>query len=96
MPELVKYSGQSPTVFGRDLHQALGIKTAYKDWFPRVCEYGFEEGRDYVLLPAQKRATNNPKNPWKIVDEDQLTIEMAKEICMLQRTEIGKRCKGYL
>ena len=95
--ELVKveYSGQRPAVLGRDLHQALGIKTAYKDWFPRMCEYGFEEGRDFILLPAQKRATNNPKNPWTEVNDHQLTIEMAKEICMIQRTEIGKRCREY-
>mgnify|MGYP002516902296 FL=1 len=29
-----------PTVSGRELHEALEVKTAYKDWFPRMCEYG--------------------------------------------------------
>lgn len=33
-----------PTVMGRELHEALGVKTAYKDWFPRMCEYEFTEG----------------------------------------------------
>ena len=35
----VNYDSEQPTVLGRDLHEALGIKTAYKDWFPRMCEY---------------------------------------------------------
>lgn len=43
----VNYDSEQPTVLGRDLHEALGIKTAYKDWFPRMCEYGFEEGKDF-------------------------------------------------
>lgn len=50
-------------VLGRELHERLKIKTAYKDWFPRMCEYGFVEGTDYSLV-AQKCATNNPKNPY--------------------------------
>ncbi|WP_253291199.1 antA/AntB antirepressor family protein [Acetivibrio sp. MSJd-27] len=42
MNELLKINrdGEQPTVSGRDLHAALNIKTAYKDWFPRMCEYG--------------------------------------------------------
>lgn len=36
-------------VMGRDLHAFLEVKTAYKDWFPRMVSYGFEEGKDYVL-----------------------------------------------
>ena len=39
-----------PTVLGRDLHEALEVQTAYKDWFPRMCEYGFEEGKDFSSI----------------------------------------------
>ena len=81
-------------VLGRDLHKALEVKTAYKDWFPRMCEYGFEEGKDYALV-AQKRATNNPKNPWTEITNHVLTVPMAKELCMLQRTEKGKFFRKY-
>ena len=45
-------------VSGRELHEFLEIRTKYKDWFPRMVEYGFEEGIDFVMV-AQKRATNN-------------------------------------
>ena len=39
-----------PTVSGRELWEALEVKTAYKDWFPRMCEYGFSEGVDFNPL----------------------------------------------
>lgn len=49
MNELLKinYEAEQPTVSARDLHEQLNIKTAFKDWFPRMCEYGFEEGKDF-------------------------------------------------
>ena len=46
----VNYESDKPTVSGRELHEKLGIKTAYKDWFPRMCEYGFAEGEDFNTL----------------------------------------------
>ena len=96
MNELIKvvYDNDRPTVSGRELHEKLEIKTAYKDWFPRMCEYGFNENEDYILV-AQKRATNNPKNPETTFNDHQLTLEMAKQICMIQRTETGKRYREY-
>ena len=48
--ELIKIdytTSDRPTVLARDLHDALEVQTAYKDWFPRMCEYGFEEGKDF-------------------------------------------------
>lgn len=55
MNELIKvvYDNDRPTVSGRELHDKLEIKTAYKDWFPRMCEYGFNENENYILV-AQK------------------------------------------
>ena len=35
------------TVSARELHEKLNIRTAFKDWFPRMCDYGFEEGKDF-------------------------------------------------
>lgn len=91
----ITYDSDRPTVSGRALHDALEVKTAYKDWFPRMVGYGFTEDTDYTKLAAQKRATNNPKNPWTEVTDHQLTIDMAKELCMIQRTERGKACRRY-
>ena len=91
---IVNYENERPTVSGRELHRALEVKTKYTDWFKRMCEYGFAENSDYVLV-SQKRETNNPKNPNTEFIDHALTIDMAKELCMIQRTEIGKRCREY-
>lgn len=90
----VNYTQDEPTVSGRELHEFLEVKTKYKDWFPRMKEYGFTENQDYTLV-AQKRATNNPKNPYTEIIDHQITIPMAKEICMIQRSEKGKQARQY-
>jgi anti-repressor protein len=90
MDELVriKFENDQPTVLGRDLHAALEVKTAYKDWFPRMCEYGFVEGTDFSSFLSESTG-GRPG-----VDHE-LTIDMAKELCMIQRTEKGKQCRRY-
>jgi len=95
MNEIIKINyenAERPTVSGRELHEALGIKTAYKDWFPRMCEYGFTENSDFLTV-AQKRAT--AQGNFTTYNDHMLTIQMAKEICMIQRTEKGKQCRQY-
>lgn len=84
----VSYESDKPTVSGRELHEKLGIKTAYKDWFPRMCEYGFIEGEDFCSFLSGSTGG-------RPATEHQLTIEMAKQICMIQRTEIGKQYREY-
>lgn len=84
----VNYESDKPTVSGRELHGKLGIKTAYKDWFPRMCEYGFTEGEDFCSFLSGSTGG-------RPATEHQLTIEMAKQICMIQRTEIGKQYREY-
>ena len=90
--ELIKIdytNSDRPTVLGRDLHAMLEIETRYNDWFPRMCEYGFEEGKDFYSFLSKNPEGGRPKQ------EHQLTIAMAKELCMLQRTEKGKQCRQY-
>lgn len=78
----------------RELHEFLEIRTKYKDWFRRMVEYGFEEAIDFIRV-AQKRATNNLKNPVTTVIDHAISIDMAKEISMIQRTEKGKIARQY-
>lgn len=84
----VNYDNNRPTVLGRDLHELLEVKTAYKDWFPRMVEYGFTEGTDFCSFLSESTG-GRPSQ------DHQLTIEMAKELCMLQRTEKGKQARQY-
>ena len=52
MNDLIKvvYENDTPTVSARDLHEFLEVGTRFNDWFPRMCEYGFEEGTDYYSI----------------------------------------------
>lgn len=91
MNELIKVNyaeSEQPTVSGRELHEALEVKTAYKDWFPRMCEYGFTEGKDFCSNLSESTGGR------PAVDHA-LTIPMAKEICMIQRSEKGKQFRQY-
>lgn len=98
MNELIKISyenAEHPTVSGRELHEALEVKTAYKDWFPRMCEYGFTEGEDFNSLKNEQVRTEGNRQVSRELTDHQLTIPMAKEICMLQRSEKGKQFRQY-
>ena len=90
MDELIRinFNSERPTVSGRDLHAALEVKTAYKDWFPRMCDYGFEEGTDFCSFLSESTGGR------PAVDH-QLFIAMAKELCMIQRSETGRKFRQY-
>lgn len=91
MNELIKVNyednSERPTVLGRELHEVLGITTRYNDWFIRMCEYGFTENSDYYSI-LSNRSDGKAGKPRT---NHQLTIEMAKEICMIQRSDKGIR-----
>lgn len=87
----INYSSDRPTVLGRELHDMLGVETRYDTWFARMCEYGFSEESDYCSILSVR---DDGKAGRRRTDH-QLTIPMAKEICMLQRTERGKECRQY-
>lgn len=91
----VSCESDKPTVSGRELHEKLGIRTAYKDWFPRMCEYGFAEGEDFNPLKNEQVRDEGGREVTRTIIDHQLTIEMAKQICMIQRTEIGKQYREY-
>ena len=98
MNELINVSydnADRPTVSGRELHKALEVKTAYKDWFPRMCEYGFTEGEDFNSLKNEQVRTEGKRQVTREITDHQLTISMAKEICMIQRSEKGKQFRQY-
>ena len=89
MNELKTFNFDTQTVSARELHEQLNIKTAFKDWMPRMIEYGFEEGKDFSSYLSESTGGRPSK-------EYDLSIDMAKEICMIQRTPEGKRVREYL
>ena len=88
----VNYDTEQPTVSARDLHTGLGIKTKFATWFPRMAEYGFTENLDYnTCYPNLGSENHGGQN---MIDY-QISIDMAKQICMIQRTEKGKMYRQY-
>lgn len=91
MNELIKVNyaeSEQPTVSGRELHKALEVETPYHKWFPRMCEYGFSEGTDFWTFLSESTG-GRPST------DHRLSIPMAKEICMIQRSEKGKQFRQY-
>lgn len=74
-------------VDGRELHNRLGVKTPYKNWFPRVSEY-FIEGEDFSTILCESTGGRPSIN-------HVMTLDMAKHVAMLQRSEIGKEIRQY-
>ena len=90
MNEIIKINSNN-TVSGRELHKFLEIGTRFDKWFIRMCEYGFNENDDFIRV-AQKCPTLGGTQT--IIDYA-ITLDMAKEISMLQRTEKGKQARTY-
>ena len=90
MQDLLKinYETEEPTVSARELYDRLNIKSNFTTWFRRMCEYGFEDGKDF--FPKMEESTGGRPS-----EEFAMKIDMAKEICMLQRSPEGKQIRQY-
>lgn len=94
----INFEESNPTVSGRELHIGLEVETPYHKWIARMLEYGFEEGKDYHtdnFVPTVKRAENGTFGGKDVSFDHRLSLDCAKEICMIQRTPIGKRMREY-
>ena len=72
-------------VSARELHEGLKVKSKFNDWITkRITKYGFEENQDFILV-TQKKITRNPKNPYTEQKDYVITIDMAKQLCRIER-----------
>lgn len=79
-------------VMGRDLHAFLEVQSNYREWFPRMVAYGFEEGKDYA---SKNRRVQDSLGREREANDHIVSLDMAKEISMIQRTEKGKQARQY-
>lgn len=91
--EIIYNEDGNPTVSGRELHEALEVNSNYTTWFNRMVEYGFTEGKDFVTCFPNLESENQHGGQNKI--DHQLKIPMAKELCMIQRSEKGRQFRQY-
>jgi anti-repressor protein len=88
----INYESEQPTVSARELHEGLEIKSNYTTWFNRMCEYGFEVNIDFkTRFPKMESESHGGQN---MIDHE-ISIDMAKQICMIQRTDKGKQYRQY-
>ena len=86
----MKVNFDTQTVSARELHDQLHIGTRFNDWFPRMTEYGFVEGTDFYSKMSKTDNGGRPSTDYEI------SVDMAKQICMIQRTPEGKAVRQYL
>ena len=94
MNELLKvnYANDRITLSARELHEFLEIETPFKKWFGRMAEYGFSQEIDY--REVMDKIVQNPKGGRPSTDYE-ITLDRAKEIAMIQRSDKGKEVRQY-
>ena len=82
---------EQPLVDARTLHAFLEVGRDFSNWIKaRIFDYDFVENQDYVLTLAKKGERQNV-----IVHEYHLTLDMAKELAMVERSERGRQVRRY-
>lgn len=79
----------------RKLHEFLQIGRDYSNWIKsRIEEYGFQENQDYLIARQIGRAKNQGRGGHNKV-EYHITLDMAKELAMVERNEQGRAARRY-
>ncbi|MCJ0594277.1 antA/AntB antirepressor family protein [Enterococcus cecorum] len=82
-------------VSGRELHEFLEVGTKYTQWFDEMTKYGFVENVDYSTLNELSEKKEGSRFVKRTIINHAMTLDMAKEISMIQRTEKGKQARLY-
>lgn len=90
MNELITVNFDTQTVSARELHKTVGSSERFSSWFERQLQFGFVENEDYTGCKKFNTLANQ-----ELQDYD-MSVDMAKHICMVQRTEKAKEVRQYL
>lgn len=88
----INYSSEQPTVSARELYAGLEITDRFSRWFERMSAYGFTEGSDFTSVKSSTLVNNGAERE---ISDYQVSIDMAKQICMIQRSEKGRQYRQY-
>ena len=88
----INYDGNEPTVSARELHKSLEISKRFSAWFETNSQ-GFVENEDFTSVLSGTVVNNGAHRE---IQDYSLSVDMAKHICLMSRTEKGKECRQYL
>lgn len=92
MNEIIKVNQETMTVSARDLHDALEVQKRFSAWFETNSQ-GFVYGEDFTSVPTSTVVNNGAVRE---LEDYQCSVDMAKHICLMSRTDKGKQCRQYL
>lgn len=92
MDNLIAVDELKQTVSARDLHDYLGIEKRFSAWFETNAQ-GFVEGEDFTSVLTSTVVNNGAERE---LQDYSLSIDMAKHICLMSRTDKGKEARQYL
>lgn len=80
------------TVNARELHQFLEVGKDFSSWIKdRIEAYGFAEGQDYLFTKIGEQLASGTKYK----NEYFVSLDMAKELAMVERNAKGKQARQY-
>ena len=91
----ISHEWEKPTVSARELHEGLEITTPFRIWMPRMFEYGFQKGEDFNPYKNVRVQKEGEREVEREITDYSINLDMAKQICMIQRTEKGKKYRQY-
>lgn len=90
MKELITVNFDTQTVSARELHKQVGSKERFSSWFDRQLQFGFTENEDYTGCKKFNTLAHQE------LQDYELSVDMAKQICMVQKNERAKAVRQYL
>lgn len=90
MNEIITVNYDTQTVSARELHKIVGSTERFANWFERQLQFGFVENEDFTGCKKFNALANQE------LQDYEMSVDMAKHICMVQRNERAREVRQYL
>lgn len=92
MNDLIKIDSDTQTVSARELYKELEINKRFSSWF-ETNSTGFMEGEDFTSVLSGTVVNNGARRE---IQDYNLSVDMAKHICLMNRSDKGRKVRQYL